>query len=385
MTTTAMVKIESKEIKSHEGTINSMLIDRWLRFACVSESSEKTYRKALRQLFAFFAANGITSPTRDDLRNWILGLRGASTKENTSEEEKTPALLLDNKCVLHYDGEIADDGAVYKVVGKADTKSGVKLFKGNELVGKSKSPSTINLYLAAAKLFFRWLHVEGAIEKDICDHMKGLKPAHGHKKDTLEPDQCKALVDSVKVRSTKDLQGLRNRAILNLLVTTGLRTVEVVRADIGDVRLERGKNYLYIQGKGRTVADEKVLLSKQTFAAISAYLDARKKAQGKIKSDEPLFLSAGRRYRGARLTTQTISRLVKRQLRAIELDSPRLTAHSLRHSVATNLVYEGVELPTVQQVMRHSSLNTTMIYQHAFERYINNSEQILANKIFGAD
>jgi integrase/recombinase XerC len=292
--TTAMVKIESKEIKAHEGTINPALVDRWLAFASVSENSEKTYRKPLKKLFAFFAANDVRNPSREDLQSWLASLKA-----------------------------------------------------------EGKSPSTINLYLSATKLFFRWLHVEGFIERNIADHMKGVKPSRGHKKDALDTDQCKTLVDSV----------------------------EVVRADVGDIRFERGKKFLYVQGKGRSDRDEKVLLSKQTVKAIDEYLRAR----GTIKSNEPLFVSTSRRNKGARLDAQTISRLVKRQLRAIGFDSPRFTAHSLRHSVATNLIFEGVELPTVQQVLRHSSISTTLIYADAWKRHNNISEQILADKIFGAD
>ena len=65
------------------------------------------------------------------------------------------------------------------------------------------------------------------------------------------------------------------------------------------------------------------------------------------------------------------------------LDSPRLTAHSLRHSVATNLVFANVKLPDVQMILRHRNLSTTMIYTAAFERYNNDGEQYLANAIFG--
>ena len=90
-----------------------------------------------------------------------------------------------------------------------------------------------------------------------------------------------------------------------------------------------------------------------------------------------------RRNRGQRLETKAISRMVKRNLRGIGLDSPRLTAHSLRHSAATNLIFAGVELPQVQMVLRHKNLSTTMIYAAAWNRYQNNAEQILADLIFG--
>ena len=136
---------------------------------------------------------------------------------------------------------------------------------------------------------------------------------------------------------------------------------------------------MYVQGKGHSCADEKVLLAKQTYKAIQVYLKARKSSA----AQEPLFVSTSRSNRGQRLDTQTVRKMVKAQLRAIGLDSPRLTAHSLRHSAATNLIFAGVELPKVQMILRHKNLNTTMIYAAAWERYNNDSEQILADMIFG--
>ena len=162
------------------------------------------------------------------------------------------------------------------------------------------------------------------------------------------------------------------------MVSTGTRCCEISRANVGDIRFERGKTFLYVTGKGHVEADEKVLLSKQTYKAISVYL----KARGKASAKEPLFVSTSRRNKNARLQTQSISRLCKKNLRGIGLDSPRLTAHSLRHSVATNLIFAGVELPQVQMTLRHRSLSTTMIYTAAWNRYNNDAEQILSNMIF---
>ena len=76
--------------------------------------------------------------------------------------------------------------------------------------------------------------------------------------------------------------------------------------------------------------------------------------------------------------------MVKRNLRGMGLDLPTLTAHSLRHSVATNLVFARVELPKIQMILRHRNLATTMIYADAWKRYNNDGEQFLADEIFGA-
>ena len=300
------------------------LIERFVKFAGVKPESQRTYTKALRQLFAYLAANSITNPTRENLIDWLDGMK----------EQK-------------------------------------------------KSASTVQLYLTATKIFFRWLAQEN-LYPNIADHMKsGVKLSHNHKKDALSTEQCAELIRSVKCiskvkRQRNELQELRDKAILSLMTTAGLRTVEVVRADVENLRFFCGKVFLYVQGKGHDAADEKVLISKQTYKAIQAYLNLR----GKSDAKSPLFASTSRRNRGSRLTTQTIRAMVKSNLRGIGLDSPRLTAHSLRHSVATNLIFAGVDLPRVQMVLRHKDLSTTMIYAAAWERYNNDAEQTLADKIF---
>lgn len=313
--TAALVKVNGLQVETRK-IFGASLIERFAKFAGVSESSRQTYTKCLRQMFRYLADNSIDVPTRDNLVDWI---------------------------------------EVMKVEGK--------------------SASTIQLYLTAAKIFFRWLSQEG-IFANIADHLKsGVKLSHNHKKDALSAEQCKELVKNVLGET---LKSLRDRAILSLMTTAGLRTIEVVRANVGDIRFERGKVFLYVQGRGRSAADEKVLLSKQTYSAIKIYL----KARGKVQSSAPLFVSTSRRNKNFRLETQTISRMVKKNLRGIGLDSPRLTAHSLRHSTATNLIFAGIELPKVQMILRHKSLNTTMIYAAAWERYCNDGEQILADVIF---
>ena len=325
--TAAVVKVEGATLTAQENIFGDNLIERFAKFAGVSESSRVTYTKSLRQMFRYFAAQNISVPKREDLIDWVDAMKVAQ-----------------------------------------------------------KSASTIQLYVTAAKIFFRWLAQE-QIFPNIADNLKtGIKPNHAHKKDALTAEQCAELVASVKCiskvrRQRNELQELRDKAILSLMVTAGLRTVEVVRANVGDIRFERGKTFLYVTGKGHVEADEKILLSKQTCKAIRIYLTAR----GKVSANDPLFVSTSRSNKNCRLQTQSISRLVKKNLRGIGLDSPRLTAHSLRHSAATNLIFAGVELPKVQMVLRHKSLSTTMIYAEAWERFNNDSEQVLADAIFGRE
>ena len=294
------------------------LMERFIKFAGVAEKSATTYITALRQMFKYFRANNITAPKRENLEDWRDGL-----------------------------------------------------------IDGGKSASTVQLYLTSAKLFFRWLAMEN-VYPNVADNLKSrVKISHEHKKDALSAKQSKDLLKAAKGKGT--LKDLRDRAIIGLMLTAGLRTIEICRADVGDIRTINGATFLFVQGKGRSEKAESVRIAPQVVSLIRAYL----KARGKTKSNEPLFVSTSNRCKNQRLDTQTIRKMVKANLRGIGLDDSRLTAHSLRHTAATTMILAGVELPKVQMVLRHKSINTTMIYNNAIERLTNTAELSAANAIFG--
>lgn len=290
------------------------LIELWIKFTDVRPSSQKTYAKALNQMFKYFYSNSITNPTRADIERW-----------------KSEMLA-------------------------------------------TKKATTVQLYIIAAKLFFKFLSQHN-IYPNITDNMKSAKVDHEHKKDALTINQCQALLQSIDVSTSK---GLRDRAIISLMMTAGLRTIEVVRADVGDLHSFADSVYLSIQGKGHDEKSAKVLVASQVYNFIQAYLQTRKN----LSSSEPLFTSTSRRNFNQRLDTQSISKLVKKKLREISINDNRHTAHSLRHTAATQALLNGVPLTQVQQVLRHSNINTTLIYSHVIERMKNKSEQTVADAIF---
>src|SRR5699024_3567128 len=112
--------------------------------------------------------------------------------------------------------------------------------------------------------------------------------------------------------------------------------------------------------------------------AIREYLGTRPNAE----ADAPLFTSTSNNSAGKALTTRSISGIVKQALRNANLDSDRLTAHSLRHTTATLNLLAGGSLEETQQTLRHQNIGTTMIYNHALERASNNSEERVAGAIF---
>lgn len=235
------------------------------------------------------------------------------------------------------------------------------------------SAYTSNNYLNAVKRFFKWMNQTGQYP-NISINVKGFKKSKGFKKDTLNETQ---IADTLKGIDRTTLKGKRDFAILAMLITTGARTIEVVRANIEDMRSVEGEYVLYVQGKGRDDKDEFILLIPEVKAAIDEYL----KARGNLKEKEALFASAAHRNYGERMTTRSVSRLVKTYFKEAGIDDRRLTAHSLRHTAITNALADGATVQEAQQMARHSNINTTMIYAQNLNRIKSAPEKRLAKYI----
>ncbi len=233
-----------------------------------------------------------------------------------------------------------------------------------------KSSYTVSTYLTVVKKLFGWLESQ-KLYPDITRGVKGAKASRGHRKECLTVEQIRQALASLD-RST--VEGLRDFAMFNLLVRTGLRTVEVARAQVGDLRQEAGQAVLWIQGKGRDAKDDFVLLVQETLEPIREYLTAR----GAVSEEEPLFCSHSDRNRGQALTTRSISRVVKQTLQAIGLDDSRLTAHSMRHTAITLAAAGGASLHQVQAMARHSDPKVTMIYFHNLDRVRAGAERYIS-------
>lgn len=242
------------------------------------------------------------------------------------------------------------------------------------LKAQGKKPSTIQNYITAVKLFFKWTE-QNRLYPNIAEHVKGVKLSKDHKKDCLTSDQAKELLVSI---NTDTLRGKRDYAIVALMVSCGLRDIEVQRANIEDLRTVGNNNVLFVQGKGREDKAEYVKVPAQADKAIREYL----KERGENNEQAPLFVSISNHDKGERLTTRSISRLVKTSLKEAGYDSSRLTAHSLRHTAITLSLLSGKRLDEVQQYARHKNLNTTMIYNHALEEANNSCSEAVASLIF---
>lgn len=230
--------------------------------------------------------------------------------------------------------------------------------------------TTVNAYITALKGFYSYLEAEG-ICPNFAANIKGLKNGKGFKKDALTVEQAKALLNN----EGETIENKRDKAIITLMIHTGLRTVELERANIEDIRQTAGETLLYIQGKGRDTKDEFVILTSDVIEPLREYLCLR----GKANPSEPLFVATSNRNQNGRLTTRSISRIVKGALVSHGIDSDRITAHSLRHTAVTLSLLGGATIQEAQQLARHSNINTTLIYAHNINRIKNAAERNIAD------
>lgn len=280
----------------------SAIIDRFLLAHDIKPKSKETYRRALRQFFTYLSDNGITKPSRETL-------------------------------------------IAYKAY----------------LIDKKLSAYTVSSYIIALRKLFQWTESEG-LYPNIANQIKGQKKPKGFKKDALSLKQARSLLSGIE---NETLSGARDYALVNLLVRTGLRTIEATRADLEDIRQQGDQAVLYIQGKGRDSKDDIVVLTEETLVPLRAYITMRGRG---VKDSSPLFISHSDRNYGERLTTRSVSRIVKDRLNETGLDDKRLTAHSLRHTAVTFSLIGGATIQEAQTLARHSDINTTLIYAHNLDR-----------------
>lgn len=235
----------------------------------------------------------------------------------------------------------------------------------NHLKDMYKS-KTVNTHITALKDFFKYLERRGFT--NYAKDLKKERTDNNFTKDSLTANQVKDIFKSI---DTTTEEGARASAIFRLLVGTGLRACEVVRADIGDIRTNGNKKVLYVRGKGETQKTKYVILYPSVMQAIQNYLRFRENP----KDNEPLFTSNSNRNNGKRLTTRTIQRIVKGLFKDNGIISERLTTHSTRHTAINLSLDNGADILQVQAMARHTNINTTMIYVHNLQRLSNNAEE----------
>ena len=263
--------------------------------------------------------------------------------------DAAPATIMTYKRNLkHFFGWLKDNGIT------APNRATIIAYR-DALTEAGKEPTTVQNYIAALRVFFGWTSTEG-IYPDIARKIK-TKVSRDHKKDALAVSQVKTILHSMPTDTIKDA---RDFAIMFLMSSCALRTIEVSRLRVEDFATVAGRSVIFVQGKGKNDKTA-VNLPAAVEQAIRAYW-----VRAGITSGAA-FQSTSNNNAGEGMTTRAISGMVKATLQAAGYNSDRLTAHSLRHSAINAQMEAGAPLPAVQHFARHADPSTTMIYVHAFE------------------
>ncbi len=246
----------------------------------------------------------------------------------------------------------------------------------NYLLVKGLSVLTINNCLAVLKLFFNFLH-QNEYYQDIAKNVKLLRRSREFYRDALSVDQVKDLIAVIDCDSIK---GLRDYAIINLLVRTGLRVREVSLIDNQDMYKQADATVLRVQSKGHNAKDEIVVLTHNAMKPILAY----QAIDPALDPAEPMFTSLSNNSVGQRIDSRSISRMIRAYFREAGILSRRITPHSLRHTAITFALKGGATLQEAQAMARHQSINTTMIYAHNLDR-LGNAAEFKIDNILGAE
>jgi integrase/recombinase XerC len=218
--------------------------------------------------------------------------------------------------------------------------------------GKDRKKSSIARKLAALKGFFRYLLAEGRIEKDpllLIQTPKQEKPLPSF----LSVDDVFRLLGGMKIENSLDV---RDRAILEVFYSTGVRVSELVGLNWGDIDFQLG--IARVVGKG--LKERIVPIGAVAIQTLRDYsLEQQKKWNLTCKGETPIFLN----NRGSRITTRSIARIVEKHLREAGIPV-KMGPHGLRHTFATHLLNSGADLRVIQEMLGHASLSTTQRYTH---------------------
>ena len=220
---------------------------------------------------------------------------------------------------------------------------------------------TQNYYLIALRAFLKFLRKRG---------VESLNPEYIELAKT--PERQIDLISSAELNrlmsapDTATLQGLRDKAILELLFSTGLRVSELTSLSIDDVDLHRDE--FSVRGKGDKV--RVVFISDSARDAVKKYLKERK------DMDDAMFVQCGKNVekvkvanKDLRLTPRSIQRIIKKY--AIQAGITRkVTPHIIRHSFATDLLSNGADLRSVQALLGHANIATTQVYTHVTDKHL---------------
>lgn len=239
-----------------------------------------------------------------------------------------------------------------------------------DLLKANVKPTSINIWLAGVRSFFGWLAETGEIPFNPTQTIKGASrkgKAKRHVRETLTDREAVRLLAQPD-RTTPD--GIRDYAMLCVMLYTAARGIELHRADIDDLKTRDGSLVMQIQGKGHSEKDDMVVLTQEAETALRDWLAIRG------KNDGALFISLSNFSKGKRLSRRATRAIIKGYFDEAGIHGNK-TTHSLRHTAITNAIRHNAPIHKVKGMSRHASLDTLMIYYHEVDRLSDPAEKYI--------
>lgn len=229
---------------------------------------------------------------------------------------------------------------------------------------------TQNYHLIALRAFLKYVRRRGVQSYD--PERIELAKTTGRELDLIGEKELTNLFESVSI---EDAPGLRDFAILSLLFSTGLRVSELCSLD-RDTDFSSGE--ISVRGKGGKV--RVVFISEEAKLAIKAYVNARTDIDDALFIDHsPRAISRMKKEESVRLTPRSVERILNKYAERAGI-AKKCTPHVLRHSFATDLLYNGADLRTVQMMLGHASIATTQIYTNVTNKFLRDQYEKFHNK-----
>ena len=219
------------------------------------------------------------------------------------------------------------------------------------LVEKGLSNRTINRKVSSLKAYYRFLQKTKQLEVSPLAKHAALKTS----KKIQVPFSEKEVENVLQNFETDSFEGLRDRLIIEMFYSTGIRRSELIEIKLKQIDLEGG----VLKVKGKRKKERYVPLLASVAGTIKAYREARKSVENAL-SQEYLFLTSG----GVKMNESLVYRLINNYFRGVS-SKVKKSPHILRHSFATHLLNQGADLNAVKELLGHSSLAATQVYTHS--------------------
>lgn len=229
-----------------------------------------------------------------------------------------------------------------------------------ELHRKNLAAKTLNYYMIAIRSFLKYL--SKVDKKSLAPEKIELADTPDREISFLEPNETERIL---KAYNGSDLMELRNRAILEVLFSTGVRVSELANLNIDQINIERGEfSVLGKGGKARVV-----FLSDGAKDALNKYLAKRQDKDSAVFIRVVTVRKEDQEKETQRITSRQIERIVKEAAKKAGVVK-EVTPHTLRHSFATDILRAGADLRSVQHMLGHSSVTTTQVYTHVTDKHL---------------